>query len=217
LKDAVKPARQKRSARTRDRILEALARGLEDDAPDRLTVGDIAARAGASVGAFYGRFADKDAALAALYAQRREGFLAALTAAGEEAQDLDDWARQAAALALDHAVANRALLARAASHEPPPATLYDDARVADPALIGLLARRLSARFALQITPAEASGAAAFALALIGAMARDAAVYSGALLASPKTRAWFVGEIARAAGAYLRSAAQPSPPASGLHA
>lgn len=204
MKEGVKPARQRRSARTRDRILEALARTLDEDVPDRLTVGDIAARAGASVGAFYGRFADKDAALAALYAQRREGFLAALTAASVEAQSLDDWARQAAALALDHAIASRLLLARAASHGRPPATLYDDARVADPALIGRLARRLSARFALDLTPAEASGAAAFALALIGAMARDAAVYSAALLASPKTRAWFVGEIARAAGAYLRS-------------
>ncbi len=204
MKHGVKPTLQARSAETRDCILAALARALDEGALDRSTVADLAGRAGVSVGAFYGRFADKDAALAALCAQRRESFLESLTAASEQAENLDDWAGKAAALAFDHALANRALLARAASHERPPATLYDEERVADPALIGLIARLLCGRFVLELTPAEASGAAAFALALVGAMARDAAVYSAALLQSPKTRAWFVGEIARAAGAYLRS-------------
>lgn len=202
--DRVRPALQARSARTRDRILAVLERALADGALERLTVGEIAARAGCSVGAFYGRFADKEAALAALQAQRREDFTRTLMAISEQAKSLDQWAASASALAVDHALAGRALLARAGLANPPPATLFDDSRVAAPELVGLLARLMRERFGLGLSPAEAAGAAAFALALIGALARDAAVYSASLLKSQKTRAWYVGEIARAAAAYAKS-------------
>lgn len=200
----VKPTLQARSARTRDRILGVVERALDDGAADRLTVADIAARAGCSIGAFYGRFADKEAVLAALHEQRRDSFVKTFATMSEQAKNLDEWAAAAAALAFEHALAGRALIAAAALAAPPPATLYDAARVADPELVSLLARLLRERFGLALSPPDASGAAAFALALIGAMARDAAVYSAALLEPAKTRAWFLAEMARAAAAYLRS-------------
>jgi TetR/AcrR family transcriptional repressor of nem operon len=197
--------RQSRSARTRDRILETLDRALLDGSLERLTVHDIVEQAGCSVGAFYGRFSDKDAAIAGLYRKRRDDFLIRLAAASEQARDLDDWARRAVALAFDHAIANRPLLARAAIRDHAMATIYADARVAHLELVDQITALLTDRFKLALAPGEASSAAAFALAMIGAMSRDAAVYSADLLGPEKTRAWFIDQAAHAVAAYLRKA------------
>lgn len=60
---------QARSRETFDRFLSALDDLLAERTFDELTIADIAAHADRTVGAFYGRFADKDAALRALYAR----------------------------------------------------------------------------------------------------------------------------------------------------
>lgn len=62
----VRQPRQERSRKTRERILAAVEALLEEKSFDELTVGEIVARAGSSVGAFYGRFADKEELLQAL-------------------------------------------------------------------------------------------------------------------------------------------------------
>lgn len=203
--EGVRPVRQSRSARTRDRILETLDKALLDGSLERLTVHDIVAEAGCSVGAFYGRFADKDAAIAGLYHKRRDQFLARLAAASDESRDLDDWARRAVALAFDHAIANRPLLAGAAVRGHAMATIFAEARVANLELVDQVTGLLSGRFKLDLAPGEAPSAAAFALAMIGAMSRDAAVYSADLLGPEKTRAWFIDQAAHAVAAYLRRA------------
>jgi AcrR family transcriptional regulator len=56
----VLPARQSRSRATRDRLLAAGLALVEDRAVDEVSVADIAAAAGCSVGAFYNRFRDKE-------------------------------------------------------------------------------------------------------------------------------------------------------------
>lgn len=202
--EGVRPVRQSRSAKTRDRILETLETALAEGVLEKLTVNDIVERTGCSVGAFYGRFADKDAAIAGLYARRREVFIAKLTAASGQASDLDDWARRAVTLAFDHAIANRPLLARAATRDHAMATIYADARVANLELVDRITALLTDRFKLALGPGEAASAAAFALAMIGAMSRDAAVFSAELLGPEKTRAWFIDQAARAVSAYLKS-------------
>jgi len=60
------PARQKRSQRTQDRILDAARDILSDAGLEAATVPAIAERAGISVGAVYRRFQDKDAVLRAV-------------------------------------------------------------------------------------------------------------------------------------------------------
>jgi AcrR family transcriptional regulator len=59
----VNEPRQRRSRETRDRLLQATAELLEERTFEDLTIQQIAARAGCSVGAFYGRFESKDAIL----------------------------------------------------------------------------------------------------------------------------------------------------------
>ena len=55
------PAKQARSRRTRDRLLAAGRRLLDRGAFEATSIADIARAAGCSVGAFYHRFADKEA------------------------------------------------------------------------------------------------------------------------------------------------------------
>jgi AcrR family transcriptional regulator len=64
------PARQTRSRRTRDQLLAAGHRLVESRDFEALPIADIAREAGCSVGAFYFRFADKDAFFRALIAAR---------------------------------------------------------------------------------------------------------------------------------------------------
>ena len=57
---------QTRSRRTMQNILDAAAALLDDKSFNEISINEIVARAGCSVGAFYGRFQDKDALLQAL-------------------------------------------------------------------------------------------------------------------------------------------------------
>jgi AcrR family transcriptional regulator len=67
--DGVRPVKQLRGQRSRDRLLDAGQRLVARRPFDALTVADIARAAGSSVGAFYLRFRDKDAFFRALIAQ----------------------------------------------------------------------------------------------------------------------------------------------------
>ena len=62
-----KPALQKRSRETRDKLVAALDRLLKTAAFETITVAQIAAEAGVSVGAVYNRFANKDAFIPVLF------------------------------------------------------------------------------------------------------------------------------------------------------
>ena len=67
--DGVRPVKQLRARRSRDRMLDAGQRLVAERPFDALSVADIARAAGCSVGAFYLRFRDKDAFFRALIAQ----------------------------------------------------------------------------------------------------------------------------------------------------
>jgi AcrR family transcriptional regulator len=68
LPDGVLPVRQERGGRTRDRLMSAGGRLIAKRDFDSVSVADIAAAAGCSVGVFYQRFRDKDAFFGALVA-----------------------------------------------------------------------------------------------------------------------------------------------------
>jgi AcrR family transcriptional regulator len=67
--DGVRPVKQLRARRSRDRLLDAGQRLVAERPFDALSVADIARAAECSVGSFYLRFRDKDAFLRALIAQ----------------------------------------------------------------------------------------------------------------------------------------------------
>jgi AcrR family transcriptional regulator len=62
-----RPAKQARSSRTLDRILQATRELLHEKEFEEITVAEIVQRARSSCGAFYARFASKEALLPALY------------------------------------------------------------------------------------------------------------------------------------------------------
>jgi AcrR family transcriptional regulator len=70
--EGVLPTKQQRSRDTRDRLLAAGYRLVEESDFDAMPVAAIAAQAGCSVGAFYFLFADKDSFLRALVAAMLE-------------------------------------------------------------------------------------------------------------------------------------------------
>jgi len=73
--------RQARSEATYRRLLDAAEALLTEESFDQVTVAEIAARAGVTIGAFYARFADKDALLEALEEQVTEAVLAVVARA----------------------------------------------------------------------------------------------------------------------------------------
>ena len=173
---------QARSRATRRRILKVLEKAVREDTIDALTVADIARRARSSVGAFYGRFADKAAALDALYADRLAGLTEALMTANREARrhrDVHRWIGQLTADCVAHGLDNRALLSRLAGRPvdlaKPPQALADH---------------------------FAPPAAKFLLTLIIGLSRDAALFQADLQTDPKARAAFTSDIQKAALWYL---------------
>lgn len=83
----VRPPQQLRSQETLDRILDAAEALVAEKGFEDTPVSEIVRRAGSSVGAFYTRFADKDALLHALY----DRYLAQATATTDDALDPDRW------------------------------------------------------------------------------------------------------------------------------
>ena len=81
------PARQQRSQRTQDRILDAAQLLLAESGLEATTVPAIAERAGVSVGSIYRRFPDKDAVLRAVITR----FMTRVSDNNEKALDPARW------------------------------------------------------------------------------------------------------------------------------
>ena len=75
------PTRQRRSQETTVALLEAGAELLRDCAFDELSIDELCARVGVTIGAFYGRFENKDAFFVALLSLAIRRGLAAVDAA----------------------------------------------------------------------------------------------------------------------------------------
>jgi AcrR family transcriptional regulator len=66
---AVRPPKQRRSRESYERVLDAAHALLEENGFDGFTVQEVAARSGASVGAIYERFGNKETLLRAVHAR----------------------------------------------------------------------------------------------------------------------------------------------------
>lgn len=82
---------QKRSQRTQARLLDAAAEALQEKDFDRISIQEIATRAGVSVGAFYARFSDKEALRECLIDRYLENIVASSAKLSDDSstRDLD--------------------------------------------------------------------------------------------------------------------------------
>ncbi|WP_421789532.1 TetR/AcrR family transcriptional regulator [Hyphobacterium sp.] len=192
----VRPAMQARSRATRQRILKVLEKSVQDGSVDRLTVADIAKKAKSSVGAFYGRFSDKAAALDALYSDRISSLSQMLMELNREARrhrDVHRWIGSVAQTSQTHAYDNQTLLSRLAGRPAGLAQL-------PPEVIDDTANTLSV---LKIKPPHfAPPAAAFLMKMVMGLSRDAALFQASKNTDEAGRRVFVSDLQKAALWYL---------------
>ena len=204
----VRAPKQARSQKTFHRILQSVEKLVNDEAYEHATVSDIVRRAKCSVGAFYGRFADKDAALYALFDSRCEGLekkvLALLKDGLAPQARLSETISQFSDCIIKHTFSNRAFihaeqfLTSSRSSEP----FWERARVMNAkfydAFLNLLNNKRD-----EITHTNPESAALITLAIIGGLPRDA-VKTGAKLMGAKSGLVkdFKAEIRRAVFGYL---------------
>jgi AcrR family transcriptional regulator len=80
---AVRPPKQRRSRESYERVLDAAHALLEENGFEGLTVQEVAARSGVSIGAIYERFGNKETLLRAVHARLME----AMSEGGADARD----------------------------------------------------------------------------------------------------------------------------------
>jgi len=197
----MRPTQQGRSLATRNRILEAVEGALEEGRLETLTIQELVTKAQCSVGAFYGRFSDKDAALAALFALRREVFTKKLLALVSKDLDLETWAHKCAVLSLDHALANRALLTRAAVQNK--SQILNAAAATNNLIASAVGAMIGEKWLPGVSKPEAEAIAGFVLLMQGATTRDTVINFPDTLKAPKSRRWFVEQLSAATTSYIR--------------
>lgn len=204
-KPAVHPARQARSARTRDAILKVVEQRVLDGTFEHASVQAIVDEAGSSVGAFYGRFADKTAALYSFYenrCDRLEDRVSGLLKAAE-GDDLRAVLTRFVEFIVSYTMQNEPFLR---ASQP-----YFSADQETP--FQLRARKMNSKLYQGLLPAlhrhrqdfthpEPETAALFLLALIGGLTRDALLTGKKLTRQDLYAKAFVSELKRAVFGYL---------------
>jgi AcrR family transcriptional regulator len=204
-RDAVLPTRQKRSAATRDAILKVVERLVEAGEFETATVQDIVRQAGSSVGAFYGRFADKSAVLFSFYDNRCRDLEERASTALECRGECSLWAilSRFVELTVRHTLDNEPFLRVSQKHfkdhsENP---FTERARQLNSLLYARLNRLLTERRHEHKHP-EPQTAALFLLALVGGLTRDALLTGQHISNRELYVDAFLGELRRAVSGYL---------------
>jgi AcrR family transcriptional regulator len=207
---SVRAPKQTRSQQTYERILEVVSKLVHKNAYEDTTVNEIVRLAKCSVGAFYGRFTDKDAAMFALYDARcatleervSEILEQGKVSANPLAQTISDFVD----CIIDHTFSNAAFI-RAEQY-------LSSAKTAAPfwarakkmnagflaALIGLLQQRSD-----EITHNNPKTAALITLSIVGGLPRDAVKTAPTLFDAPSQYVSdYKAEIRRIVLGYLGS-------------
>ena len=163
---------QKRSRDTYDRLMGAIIAAAADGSLPDATLPQLAQRAGVSTGAFYGRFASREAAIRTVLERQQAALLSRLSLLGAKARPTRDVRRwiEAAAEAMDGFARGTAPLVRAligaGGSLPDPVSATPDLRREAGQLLtewGVVQGR------------DAERRAGFVLTLIESMTRDAAL------------------------------------------
>ncbi len=195
---------QRRSVQTRERIIQSVAALLEADAYSAATVQDIVSAAGCSVGAFYGRFKDKDAALFAIYEARcnalEEDAAAVLQA---KRGSLEHKLRKFIALVVEHTLRHRpviraGLVAPAASNITP---FTQRAQIMNGYLIEMMGALLRSHQD-KIAHKQPDRAALYVVAIIGGLTRDGLASTTRLAECQDSIDEFTKEIKKMVYGYL---------------
>lgn len=169
------PPQQMRSRRTYDRLIAAITASAADGTLANLTLPQLAKRAGVSTGAFYGRFAGKAAAVAAVLERQQAALrsrLSLLDAQARPTRDVRGWI-EAVTKAIDGFERGVVPLVRVLIGE---GAALPDPVPSDPGL-RREAGMLLAEWGV-VREAEAEVRSGFVLTLIGSMTRDAALHGG---------------------------------------
>lgn len=203
---AVRPARQKRSAATRDAILRVVGQMVQAGEFETATVQEIVRRADSSVGAFYGRFADKSAVLLTFYETRCQTLEARAAdifngAAGDSLQSiLVQFITLTVQNTMDNEPFLRASQGRFTGDAESP--FAQRARQLNSRLYAWLRQLLRERKDEHAHP-EPETAALFLLALVGGLTRDA-LLTGKKISNRELYAGaFQAELQRAVFGYLQ--------------
>lgn len=204
----VNPPQQERSEATLARILNVVETMVDSGRYESATVSEIVRRARCSVGAFYGRFADKDAALYSLYDARcrklEVSVASALDIGSTLAEPLDDIIVRLVDLLVDHAFDNAAFIRAekfvsvSNSGEP----FWRRAIEMNAKILAAIEAILKQKKSEMRHPDEKTAALMF-LSIVGGLSRDVVTVGGRL--GGKTKIDKVGykrEILRAARGYL---------------
>ena len=172
-------ATQERSHHTQSCILDVVEKRLSDGSFDDATVSELVADAGCSVGAFYGRFTGKAAALFDIYDRSCEQLEKQAVRLLDSDRD-DSLAEQLEAftmLVVRRTFASAGLLRSAAFRREleTESAFSERAEVFNACLLALLERCLRAREDEMAVQADRR-TAIFVLAMIGGMSRDAVIH-----------------------------------------
>lgn len=213
-RNPVTAPQQHRSAQTQKRILDVVEKHLLGGTFDDITVQDLVSEAGSSVGAFYGRFANKAAAMYRFYDDRCHDLEDQVTAvldpdrAESLAELLEIFTKTVVHRTFAYAPIIKSDSLRLATDTDSPFTLR--ARELNTRLLNTVRRCLDARQG-EMTHRSSHETALFVLALVGGMSRDAVVSGGRLVDDPgKFNAeLFARELNRAVAGYLGVTARKS--------
>ena len=206
-RNPVTAPQQHRSAQTQKRILDVVEKHLLGGTFDDITVQDLVSEAGSSVGAFYGRFANKAAAMYRFYCDRCHDLEDQVTAvldpdrAESLAELLEIFTKTVVHRTFAYAPIIKSDALRLATESDGPFALR--ARKLNTHLLVTLKSCLDAR---QGEMAHRAGheTALFVLALVGGMSRDAVVNGARLIedSGEFNAELFARELHRAVSGYL---------------
>ena len=199
---------QRRSIETQNAILKAVRSLVAEGRYDEATVAEITSRAGCSIGAFYGRFRDKDAALYMLYdiqcTSLEEKFDEILDDSANDHPDLSSKLWALCEATIDHTFAH-ADFVRAEGFLSSPKT--SDQFLERARQLNAIARRviksIIAAHPNELTHDNPEAASLLTLSMIGGLPRDA-VKAGTKVtdASSMSATDYKAEIFRAVCGYL---------------
>lgn len=175
---SVKEPKQTRSQQTYERILEVVTTLVQKDAYEDATVNEIVRLAKCSVGAFYGRFRDKDAAMFALYDARcsaLEKKVSVIFKKGEAAnKSLAEIMADFVDCTINHTFSNAAFIRaeRYLSSAKTATPFWARSKTMNAEFLQLLTNLLKER-RHEITHKDPKAAALITLSIIGGLPRDA--------------------------------------------
>lgn len=202
--ERIRPALQARSQATQQRILDVVDSLVREGRFDSATISDITRKAKCSVGAFYGRFSDKDAALLSFYSRRCDALESLVLETLSRSRDtsLRELVHELIDVLVNHSIEYREFLRAFQSRFTSGDTGFlARTRKMNTRLIDALTKALELRVD-ELKHPDPKAAALFTFAIIGGITRDGILHSGRIVEGKTSLTGFMTELERAVLGYL---------------